>query len=320
VKTNSGVGWVKITLTLFNIRNLILDWAVLISLLVVVSCDGGSTYQKAQREFSNGHYNEAIYIIRHHFKSGGERSPQLLFLEGRALLRLGKETDAENTFAAACSIDTFMAHKVAQIYSDQALESFENGNMEKGKRFLRRALNYGEDIPLGKYDAIAGEMMLGSRRYERAIFYLNRYLQEYKDSTGTAEKMMELAEAYEGMGNIEESINIYRKLLDEYPKSRFNSTAQWNLEKLLYKEAINSYEEGDVLEARNMFMELVSTAGNKLIRGRSLFFLGEISEKEGNREKAIDYYRRIINLNLHSSGRMVEKAKERIEKLGLSPD
>ena len=41
-------------------------------------------------------------------------------------------------------------------------------------------------------------------------------------------------------------------------------------------------------------------------------------EERGDIEKAIFYYTETIQINLGSSGRLVEKAKERIEKIDFS--
>ncbi len=305
-------------LTYPDMKSRVFYYGILLVLFIIISCEKETPYQKAEKEIGRGQYTEAIYIIRHHFKRGGDRTPKLLILEARALLHLGKETDAENSFVQAWAMDSTLAGNVAEIYSEWAVKSFRKGDRQQGRRFLSKALNYRDELSLGRYDAIAGEIMLEGRKYERAIFYLNRYLEHYQDTTGTAQKMMELAQAYEGTGDTEESIAIYRELLNRYTKSRFKSTARWNLENLIYREARNCYDEEDILEAENMLTELVSTAKNILIRGRALFLLGEISMREGEREQAIRYYRKVVNLNLHSSGRIVEEAKERIEKLELS--
>ena len=84
---------------------------------------------------------------------------------------------------------------------------------------------------------------------------------------------------------------------------------------MLYWMAEESYEGGNMEEAENLLVNLASSSSAPLIRERANFLLGEISEKKGDTRDALRYYREVVNLNLGSSGRLLEKAKERIEAL-----
>ncbi len=55
-----------------------------------------------------------------------------------------------------------------------------------------------------------------------------------------------------------------------------------------------------------------------MVREKANFLLAEISEQTGDTEAALRYYREVVNLSLGESGRLLEKAKERIEALELA--
>ena len=77
-------------------------------------------------------------------------------------------------------------------------------------------------------------------------------------------------------------------------------------------------EEGNLDGAKLALEDLASGASARLVREKANFILGEIAEQTGDREAALRYYREVVNLNLGESGRLLDKAKERIEKLELA--
>ncbi|MCK4350955.1 MAG: tetratricopeptide repeat protein [Candidatus Krumholzibacteria bacterium] len=295
---------------------------VLIVLLLLVmavghSCGGKSVLDKAIKEYEAGRYRETIFIIRHHFRRGGERHPDLLFIAGKAYLRLGSEAEAEDAFAECFSKDTTKADMISGYFKEEAKKSIESGLALKGKRFMKQAILYDREFSsdFGFYNAQAGDLMLEQKDYANAVRFYERFLDAYPDTSGAADVMMSLGNAYEEMGETEKAIEFYRRFHDRYPKSRLKTTVMWKLENLLYRMAEESYLEGNLAEAENLLANLASSASARLVRERANFLLGEISEQKGDTRVALRYYREVVNLNLGSSGRLLEKAKERIETL-----
>lgn len=271
--------------------------------------------EQATREYEKGEYREAIFILRHHFRKGGQRTPELLFLEGKALLALGIEAEADDSFAEIYSIDSTWAPMIAQVFREEAIESLDKGLEARGSRFIIRASNYGDEVDFGKYSSLAGRMLLDRKDYDGAVRYLSRYLEEYGDSTGAAEVMMDLGTAYEGRGETLKAIDLYRQFKEKYPKSRLVSTATWKLENLLLSSGEELYSGGETEEAENLLIDLSRSADNPLVREKANFMLAGIYESRSETAKAIEYYTRVVQMNLGSSGRLVERAKERIVRL-----
>jgi len=290
----------------------------LVSILLLHSCGGGDVLEKADKEYEKGRYREAIFVIRHHFRRGGERRPDLLFLAGKAYLALGSEAEAEDAFAEAFSKDSTLAGEISAYFRAEAEKSLQSGLALKGKRFMRQALTYDHDIDFDGYNAIAGDIMMDLKDYESAARYFERYLESYPDSSGAAEVMLSLGNAYEEMGETRAAIENYRRFRDRYPMSRLKTTVTWKLENLVYRMAEESLAEGKLDDAKLALEDLASGASARLVRERANFLLGEISEQTGDREAALRYYREVVNLNLGESGRLLDKAKERIEELEMA--
>jgi len=279
------------------------------------SCGSKSVLEQVEEEYAGGNYREALYIARHHFRRGGERSPELLFLAGKAYLRLGIEAEASDRFAEVFSGDSTWAPMIAGVLKGEALESFEKGLTAKGSRFIIQAVNYEQGLDFGRFNGIAGDLMLDRKDYRGAIHYYTAFLGEYPDTAGAAMVMMDLGEAYEGHGDTLEAIDLYRDFQDRYPKSRMRSTARWKLENLLLDSGREMLSGGEPEEAERILGELAATAENPLVREKANFLLAEIYESRADYRMALRYYTEVVNLNLGSSGRLVEKAKERIEKI-----
>jgi tetratricopeptide (TPR) repeat protein len=293
-------------------------WLLLLFLLATgFSCGRKSLLEKATDEYEKGKYRETIFIIRHHFRQGGERHPDLLLLIGKAWLKLQSEAEAEDAFAECFSKDSTMAPEISIFLRDEAKKSIESGLTLKGKRFMRQALIYDRTIDFGLYNALAGEILMDRKDYEGAVEYLNRYLSEYSDTVGAAEVMLNLGAAFEEMGKTSEAIDLYHRFQDRYPMSRLKTTVTWKLENLLYRMAEERLAEGKPEDAESILNDLAGSASARIIREKANFVLGEIAEQRGDIDAALRYYREVVNLNLGSSSRLLEKAKERIEKLEL---
>lgn len=294
-------------------------WLVLVCLCAalapVPSCEGRSVLEKAEEEYAKGNYREAVFIARHHFRRGGDRTPELLFVTGRAMLRLGNEADAADCFAEANSIDSTWAPRIAAELRAEALTSLEQGLSARGERFVLQAIGYGPQTDFGEYDAVAGALLLDRGEFERAIPFLARYLDAHPDTAGNAAVMLDLGAAYEGTGRTLRAIELYTEFQDRYPKSRLRSTATYRLESLLLESGEELITGGAHDEARGILEQLASEGDNPLVREKASFLLGEIAEADLDMERALHYYREVVNLNLGSSGRLVERAKERIERI-----
>ena len=284
--------------------------------LLCASCGKEQVLEKARKEYEAGRYREAVFLIRHHLKKGGESSAELLFLFGKAWLKTGSEADAQSAFEECRKREAAYGSKVAAFLKDEAVASMKADDVARGKRMILLALRFQSGIDFGEYNAITGEIFIDRREFDTAITYLERYRREFPDASGAAQAMIDLASAYEKKGNTAEAISLYRQFQERYPRSGLASNALWELENLLLKEAEALCQDGATSEAESLLADLAPAAGSPLVRERANFLLGELCEKRGDVKGAVRYYRKVVESS--SGGRLVERAKERIERLDLS--
>jgi TolA-binding protein len=277
------------------------------------SCGRESVLDKAQAEYDAGRYQEAVFLIRHYLKKGGEETAPLLFLAGKAWLKSGSEAEAEDSFTSCVKKDPSSAIQVADFLKEEAMAAYEAGDQGKGRRLMLDAVGFRPGLDFGRYDSALASMYLERKDFDTAIEYLGRYLKAYPKSSGSAEAMISLASAYEKKGDIAQAISTYTRFQESYPKSRLASNALWELETLLLREAQNDRASGAVGKADTILTNLAASASSPTVRERANFDLGEMNEERGDRQGAVRYYRQVIELG--ATGRLVERAKESIERL-----
>jgi tetratricopeptide (TPR) repeat protein len=285
------------------------------ALLATSSCDRASILDRASKEYAAGRYREAVLLIRHSIKRGESPSPEILFLLGRSWLKSGSESEARSAFEDCRRKDASYGPKIARFLKDEATASLKSLDIPRGKRMIVLALTFQSGLDFGEYNVVVGKLYLDRREFDKAITYLERYLTAFPDAPDAAEAALDIAAAYEKKGDIDQAISLYRRFQERYPQSRLASNALWEFENLLLKEAENLYRDGDVSEAESLLTELAPAAGSPLVKERTNFLLGEISEGRGDVREAVRYYREVVNSG--SSGRLVQKAKENIERLEM---
>ncbi len=285
------------------------------AILSVFSCERQAILDKAAKEYSAGRYREAVFLIRHSIKKGESPSSELLFLLGRSWLKSGSEAEAQSAFEDCRKKDASYGPKIARFLKDEATASIEALDVARGKRMIVLALGFQSGLDFGEYNVVAGKLYLDRREYGTAIAYLEKYLDAFPDAPNAAEATIDLAAAYEKEGDATRAISLYRRFQERYPNSRLASNALWELENLLLREAEELYRSGAVNEAESLLAGLAPAAGSPLVKERTNFLLGEISEGRGDVKEAVRYYREVVNSG--SSGKLVQKAKENIERLEM---
>jgi tetratricopeptide (TPR) repeat protein len=285
------------------------------ALLAASSCNRAEILGKAEKEYAAGRYRESVFLIRHSIKKGQPPSADLLFLLGKSWLKSGSEAEARSSFEDCRKKNASYGPKIARFLKDEATASIKSLDVPRGKRMIMLALSFQSGLDFGEYNVVAGKLYLDRREFDKAITYLEKYLNAFPDAPNAAEAMIDLAAAHEKRGDADQAISLYRRFQERYPRSRLASNALWELENLLLKEAENLYQDGAVSEAESLLAGLAPSAGSPLVKERTNFLLGEISEGRGDVKEAVRHYREVVNSG--SSGRLVQKAKENIERLEM---
>lgn len=132
-------------------------------------------------------------------------------------------------------------------------------------------------VQLGNAQFVARQFDVAIKEYQRAVQLKPDYIDAY----------LNLALLEEGMGKVDDSLNHLSQALLIQPQ---NTDILWNLGRIYY----NRNQSGDLVRAKAAFELTVGANSN---HANALFSLGLIAEREGQTSKALEYYRRVAQLN-----------------------
>ena len=135
----------------------------------------------------------------------------------------------------------------------------------------------------------------------------------YPDSSACEEAYFNLAVARDELDAYDEASETLMTLLERYPRGRFKSEATFKLEELKYESAEKQFVLGNYDEVVEALTALIEETSNSGLTLKSRFLLGETYEALSDFEAAYAQYREIIRGDRGASGRIVERAREKMD-------
>ncbi|MBL7170973.1 MAG: outer membrane protein assembly factor BamD [Candidatus Omnitrophica bacterium] len=267
-------------------------------------------YEWGMRLLDLGEYNQAIKKFKHLIKKFPE-SPYAARSQcaiGLAYEKKGKIGKAIEEYHKVSESYPYSSEEVAKVIEAeyrlgnlllnreggdtwQKIATFE-GNYERAALVFEQAIKispFNKRAPEMQYKS--GDAYFKAKKYEEAITEYNKVLETYADSEWVDEAVFKLGFTAEtqGLGTLydqvktEEAITWYSRYLKEYPEGEKAGEAKERMGNLLDRKFQKIYETG------------------------------EYYEKEGEKESALIYYRRILKDFPGST--CAEKARKKIKAL-----
>ena len=101
-------------------------------------------------------------------------------------------------------------------------------------------------------------------------------------------------------------------MAERFPKGPLAVEAKWKLVNLLYEHARSEFSRGNFESVIEEIGSLLEQTTNTSLVQRARFLLGEAYERMEDYRSAYDQYRAIIDEDQGASGRIVERAREKI--------
>jgi TolA-binding protein len=177
--------------------------------------------------------------------------------------------------------------EVKKAYNDY-LNSAASG--EKGRRAAMSRLAELEMAELNKLDDSRGNSQSTSdnspayrESIQRTITLLSATLVEYPDAKDNDRILYQLAENYEKLDLLDESLNVLKQLAEKFPQSPYYPEAQFRI-------AEHAFVTGDYLTAESAYSEVLFTAGENEFYEKSLLKRGWARYKQGLFAEATEDY------------------------------
>lgn len=190
---------------------------------------------------------------------------------------------------AACMLGV----QVALVMPNQtAAIQVEMDQLEESNQTLQKQLEKVRVESTSQILALEEEISRQKTNNDQLQNKSNKLVQQQKLS-----KAKEYAGNREWVAAADELYNISVQELEEDQKIEFEQLKETVLPKasdLLYNEGYQFYSKGNYIEAKSVFEKLVLYTPQHRNAAKALYYMGEIEEKNGNIEKAKQYYESVI--------------------------
>jgi len=279
---------------------------------------GCSKEKKAVAEireaFEADEFEETIAFCRHAIRRGIE-APEVYYYYGASLVSINRDFEGFRQLANAAERDPSMSAQMAEFLYDSGCRSFKKRLRSQAAKRMRQAVEIDPALDLGTYVYMVADEYFAQNDYEPAAQFYARALAQRPDTSAAEEAYLNLAKSYVEIGTPARARESLDEMLERYPDGRLATQARWRLVNLMYEEGEKQYVLGNYEEAVEVINELLRRTRNPGLSQKSRFLLGESYERMGEYENAYRQYRKIIDSDRGASGRIVERARQKISAL-----
>jgi tetratricopeptide (TPR) repeat protein len=289
--------------------------AVAIAALVAGGC---SKEKKALSEirasFETSEYRETVALCRHAIRRGIDAA-EVYYFFGASLVMMDRDFEGFLQMEIAARRDPASARDIGLFLFENGERTFQKRLRAKAARRMQKAVEIDPMLELGSYTYLVAAEYFKAKDYERARQYYSRAIEAHPDTAAAEEAYLNMAISCAATGAASRARENLETLLELYPRSSLATDARWRLVNLLYEEGEKQYLLGNYEETVEVIEELLSRTRNPGLKQKSRFLLGETYEALGEFDEAYRQYKKIIEGDRGASGRIVERAKEKIAAL-----
>ncbi len=292
---------------------------VLASLCVLVAVLGGcskgnKTLAEVKKAYETKDYSETVALCK--FAIRRQRAtPEVYYYYGASLIALDRDYEGFRRLEEAISGDMSLAPDAGELLFAAALGDVGSGRRAKAARRMQKAVEYDPSVELGPHRFLVADVYFKEKNYGRAAPFYAKAIAAHADTSILESAWFNMAVAYDEMGWNTQAREAFEMILELYPQGEFRSESSWRLSNLLYEDAEKQHVLGNYEEAVEALSTLVERTSNRGLLQKSRFLLGESYEAMGDYDDAYREYTEVIRVDRGASGRIVERAREKIAAL-----
>ncbi len=197
--------------------------------LVIFSQDIPTKYKLAFEAFNKSHYEEASLLFSEFFESYNlfdELYASAKYYQAKSYLNLGRLNEAVVNFVFLADNFHWTNHRVHSLF-ELGIIYYQLRNFDESRKRMTQLLDY---YPISEYTGSAlywiGESFASEGKIEEAILFLENAINDKRKNKFIDYSIYSLANLYEKIGDYENAVNYYDRLLSFYPNSKLNLDAQ----------------------------------------------------------------------------------------------
>jgi tetratricopeptide (TPR) repeat protein len=265
-----------------------------------------------KESFSDKNYHETIirceHAIRHNI-----RTADVYYYYGLSLLEMGRDYESFTRFEDAVAQDSTFASRIAGRLLQAARQSLTKGDSRRAADRLKFATKLKVKLDMGPLRYLVADAYFEDRDFAAAAENYRVAVSQYPDTAAAEPAYFNMAECYVSLGDSLQAATVLEKELESFPKGPLAVRAGWRMVNLMYDQARSEFSRGNYENVVGQVTHLLELTTNSSLVQKSRFLLGETYERMGDYRSAYGEYKAIIDEDRGASGRIVERAKEKID-------
>jgi tetratricopeptide (TPR) repeat protein len=284
---------------------------VVAAVLALGGCGGGGAGGDVKRAYEKADYKDAVALGRHAIRTGHE-TPALHLYYGLSQVALGRDHEGFDEIDHAVAGDHKLAAQAASALWEMAQSK---PGSEVSARRMWKASQLSPTIDLGRHRFAVANVCFGERDYASASKLYDAATHAYPDTAACEEAYAHLAECWKELGDTSRARQAMETLIARYPHGLLADRASARLDDITFDEAQQAYDTGDFDKAIELAKDLAGRTENRSLQQQARFLLGQSYEARSDIPDAYATYNEIVHSDRGDSGRVVERARARIEAL-----
>jgi tetratricopeptide (TPR) repeat protein len=290
----------------------LLLWLVAVWLLSGVGCTKRSqTLASIRENYRKQDYEEAIvqceYALRKDIRDG-----EVYYYYGLSLLALDRDYESFGHLRTAVTLDRELTGKASQELVTRGRESLERRDPGSAADRFKVAVELDPTVRLGVLEYLVADAYYQDKDFARAASLYRSAVATRGDTTAAEGAYFNLAACYVAMSDSARAVEVLEQQLELFPRGPLAGRASWKLVNLLYEHAQSEFARGNYDIVVEETTTLLKRTTNKSLVQKARFLLGEAYERMGEYQSAYEQYRAIIDEDRGASGRIVERARDKI--------
>jgi tetratricopeptide (TPR) repeat protein len=286
-------------------------------LLGVVACSGPSSDAEAVRRgdaaFAQGKYAEALSEYRLALRQGDDAADTWL-RTAHAFARVNRINEAQEHYLAAIARDTTLQPQAAADLLRVARRAIERRDGLVASAAVDAAIRVQPGVSLSGVSLDLARFYVRNAQLAEAISHFQR---AFADSGDDPEILLEMAMAYEQLGDCERALAFFDQVRPRIASER-REEVDWQIGNCSFQLARDAQERGFSDEALRLYRVIQTLGEPRNLVSLAWFESAEILSRRGECASAVTAYERVVSED-GGVGGLAARARDRVDQIRFRP-
>jgi tetratricopeptide (TPR) repeat protein len=269
--------------------------------------------RRGDQAFALGNYTEALSEYRLALRQGNDEAETWL-RAAHAFARVNRINEAREHYLAAIERDSTLQGQAAADLLRVARRAIERRDGLVASAAVDAAVRIEPGVSLSGVSLDLARFYVRNAQLAEAISHFQR---AFADSNDDPEILLEMAMAYEQLGDCERALAFFDQVRPRIPENR-RSELDWQVGNCSFQLARDAQERGFSDEALRLYRALQSLGEPRNLIALSWFETADILARRGECAQAVLAYERVVSEE-GGVGGLSARARDRVDQIRFRP-